>query len=300
MKRLFFSLSLAFFILIPNCSKHYQGDIESYSLEGEWYYQITDSLSFQEVEFLTTGWMEALTPIIFHGNDLKPNKKWIWFKRDFVIPGHFVYNPLYLDLGEFKGRTEIYLNGVPLEISRKIQSLKDMFLEGYQLVELHMADLRFGHPNSILVESRLKKSTDSLYIEQPAIYSRVGFLKKQGFPVSECPYRLERDVHALLEDFSLAWAESDSSQLIDFFTRDFRFRDLNRSAYSPRLIDLKNDRQISQIEISDPNFFLLNGKEQVLVFGDWIVRQSEEISWHLPFILQVIKSDDHWLIGKIY
>jgi len=300
MKRLFFSLSVVFVILILNCSKHYQGDIELFSLEGEWYYQISDSLSFQKAESLSEGWMEAITPIIFHGSDLKQNKKWIWLKREFVIPGHFIYNTLYLDLGEFKGKTEIYLNGESLDKSQKVQSLGNMFLQGYRLVELHMADLHFGHQNSLLVGSHLKKSSDSLYIEQPAIYSRLGFLKKQSFPVSECPYRLEREVHAFLEDFSMAWAQSDSLQMVDFFTPDFNFRDMNRTKYSAQLIGLKNVHSISQIEISDPNYFLLNGKEQVLVFGDWIVRQSEEISWHLPFILQVINSDDHWLIGKIY
>jgi hypothetical protein len=300
MKKILLLISLVFIIVVLNCSKHYQGDIESFSLEGEWYYQVTDSISFQEAEFMPDGWIEAITPIAFHKSNLKQNKQWIWFKKEFVIPGHFIYNPLYLDLGEFKGKIEIYLNGEPLDKVQKIQSLGKMFLQGYQLVELHMANLRFGHPNSLLVESRLKKPSDSLYIEQPAIYSRTGFLKKQGFPVSECPYRLERDVHAFLEDFSVAWVEGDSLLLFKFFNNDFHFREMNRTEYVDRLIDLKDDHQISQIEISDPNFFLLNGKEQVLVFGDWIVRQSEEISWHLPFILQVIKSDDHWLIGKIY
>ena len=300
MKKTSIYLIIAFAIGIVDCRKHYQGDIESFSLEGEWSYQFTDSISIQEADTLSHGWLEAMTPVLFRKNDLKQRKQWIWLKKDFVIPGHFIYNPLYLDLGEFKGKTEIYLNGVPLDKWQEAHSLKDMFLDNYYLVELYMADLRFGHRNSLLVGSYFKKPSDSLYIEQPAIYSRIGFLKKHGFPVSECPYRLERDVHAVLEDFSLAWVGNDYSQLFNFFAPDFQFRGLNRTDYSTRLIDLKKDHQISQIEISDPNFFLLNGKEQVLVFGDWIVWKSEETSWHIPFILQVIKSDDHWLIGKIY
>jgi hypothetical protein len=300
MKRVLLNFATIILMVSLNCSKHYQGDIDSFSLQGEWLYQFTDSLSFQEIASMTSGWLEAITPIVFHKGDLKKDKQWIWLKKEFVIPGHFINNPLYLDLGEFRGNTELYLNGQFLSGMSNMGGFSRMFLMKYRLLELHMADLHFGHQNQLLVETRFKNISDSLYIDQPAIYSRTGFLKNQGFPVSECPYRLERDIHATLEDFSLAWLRGDSLQLYNFFDRNFIFRDMNPVTYSKKLIELNDAHNISQIELTGPNFYLLNGQDKVLVFGDWMIWSDEQAPNHLTFILNVVKRDKDWLIGKIY
>ena len=286
-------------ILSVNCSKHYQGDLESFSLQGEWLYQFTDSLSFQEVDSMPSGWQEAVTPMVFRKSDLKLNKQWIWLKRGFILPGHFFNNPLYLDLGEFRGNTEFYLNGRLLSGLQNMGNIGKMFLMKYRLIELDMADLNFGRQNKLLVAARFGNISDSLYIDQPAIYSRAGFLKKQGFSISECPYRLEKEIHATLEDFSLAWLKGDSSALYNFFDRDFIFREMNNITYAKMLIESKDVYNISQIELNDPDFYLLNGQDTVLVFGDWLIRSDEQLSSHLTFIMNVVKRDQGWLIGKI-
>ncbi|MEJ2048550.1 MAG: hypothetical protein P8Y60_01660 [Calditrichota bacterium] len=300
MKRVLLNFITIMLVVSLNCSKHYQGDLDSFSLQGEWLYQFTESLNFQEVDSMPSGWMEAITPIVFRKSDLKLNKQWIWLKRGFILPGHFVNNPLFLDLGEFRGNTEFYLNGRLLSGLQNMGNIGKMFLMKYRLIELDMADLNFGRQNKLLVEARFGNISDSLYIDQPAIYSRAGFLKKQGFSISECPYRLERDIHATLEDFNLAWLRGDSLQLYNFFDRNFIFRDMNPVTYTKKLIELKTVHNISQIELTGPDFYLLNGQDTVLVFGDWKIRSDEQPFYHLTFILNVVKRDQGWLIGKIY
>lgn len=298
------SISLALFILVIhftlNCSRNYEGDLESFSLEGEWLYRFSNSINPKEIQSLKDGWMDAVTPIVFHKTDMKIGDRKLWLKKEFVLPGHFVDKSIYLNLGEYSGRVEFYLNGRLLDNLNQIQKIRELFSLKYRLIELHPANLHFGQHNQLLIEKWFIKTSDSLLIDQPTIYSRTGFLQGKGFTISECPYYIERDLHAFIEDFSLAWMYADSSEVINFFAENFRFKRMDRTIYVSKLLRLRDVYSIEKIELGKPNFYNFGSDTKILVFADWVIQLYNQKTYHLPFILESTKTNEKWLFLKIY
>lgn len=287
-------LFIAALFLLTSCSKNYQKDLTAYPLRGEWLVHAGDNPRWRLPGIAESDWQ----PLTEDGR-LPPNgyRGFLWLRRYFVLPGHFPDKIIYLYLGPARDSLAVYLNGRLIgregTFSRHFGNLP----QREALFQVDPALLHFGKENVLAVRLYFSGNARTPLFPRAALYSRLGFLRARGLPVSACSFKTERELHARLEDFARDWLAGDSAGMAGYFVpdslqanrrTDLLFREIRVAARQPGLRD---------IELYRPGFYRCQRDSAVLVLGDWRFHFPDERMTQQPFQWKFVRRDADWYLA---
>ncbi len=278
------------------CSKNYEGDLQSFSLNGMWLYHEGTSAEWSRTFFNDTSWARISLPAVLKSSVGSGSGNPTCYRRHFVLMGHFEERVVYLYLGRNADSMNVYLNGKLVGHRGNVSPHFGNIHRQKAIFEIDPADLHFGRENVLAVDVFGGEAADSLFGKHPGIYSRLGFLRMSGFRVSTCPYKIERNIHARLEDFSKEWQRGDSLKMASYLGANIEKRN---SAAGELLSELLSERlrfQSANIELERPGFYCEKGDSVVLVLGDWYIRSEDRPVHRLAFQWRFQKLGGKWYI----
>ncbi len=278
-----FTLSV-FFI---NCSRHYSGDIDEFTLNSRWLFVSADSNAQKDSIFFAA---EHFTEF---RNRLIGNKG--LFRKTFVLDAHFTESKLFLVLLKHDIFTDITLNGIKIyKSSHHITGLNNTPLQNSVLL-FDDSYLNFGKKNILEFSTGNVQNMDSLTFSRAGIFSPPSMLQVMGFQVVECPYRAEKNIHAILEDISQAWRQQDSLMLHDFFSSSFEDADTVIQSLTAIIRQLEP----TAVELYEPVFCCNSEQTSVIALGEWILHYPDHSNDRFPFSWKFIRIDGKWFIEEI-
>ncbi len=282
--------------LFAACSKHYQGDLDVFSLTGRWEVAFSAKAGTELEREETLRWGTVELP----GRVAIPDTaQALWLRRQFVLPGHFPDRQIYLYLGKVGSNSRVLLNGHSLICeTRPLWYFLNLY-GGELLLEVHPDELHYGKTNRLMLVMDANALPDTLLAGHPGLYTRLGFLNMKGQAVQECDFSLERDLHARLEDLAESWQKGDSLGLVGYFS------DLSlKENPSTRMLlkDMLRVQKIFQpvdIELSRPEFFRCPVQGKILVLGEWLFHRTDGSVERIPFQWAIGKENAMWKLQEV-
>ncbi|MEJ2636600.1 MAG: hypothetical protein P8184_15070 [Calditrichia bacterium] len=294
--------TLFFAILVclkcSSCSKHYQGDIDIFPLKGGWFITAGDTSTGLSPAEKTSGWQKFLPPLqapMPSGN----SEPFYWLRKDFVLRGHFVDPVIYLYPGYLPDSSVVYLNGRRLNRRGTFLRFLKSISHPQFIYEISLSQLHFGKRNQLMIRLPRAEIPDSLLSGKRGIYSRLGFLHTEGYTVKLCPYDIERDLHARLEDFSASWMNLDTLQMKQFLSPDFAGKQTNPSLFEDSILQKTERQHPQEIELYRPGFYCSPDDSTVLVLGNWIFHYPCERKKESLFFWEFKRFGRTWKISDI-
>jgi len=277
-----------------NCSKNYQGDLSVFPLSDLWLFTTGDSSLWALPDYDDSDWQTVNISELDSSVNLAKNRT-CWFRKHFVLPGHFVEKVLYLSLGKLDKGTTVYLNGQELQRETLVPVFSKGIITEDDLLEIDHLSLHYGKVNVLAIRISESSEFGILFREKPGIYTRLSYLQERGFALERCTYSIERDVRALLEDFACNCQQRDSVALLSYLSPEFAANTSKSRAFLKSLLDRTSDELALEIEIYQPEFFLCRKDSSVIVVGDWIFHFLRE-KHRMGFGWRLRKYPEGWKI----
>ncbi len=286
-------------LLFTYCGKNYQSNLTEHLLTGEWFYSTTDSLHWVEPQTDASHWNKITIPADYFAGGKPPLQGRVWFRKYFVLMGHFVENLLYINLGKSSVITKVIVNG-KFEARNDIVAFyfsSDDSSEAIFEIDRHW--LHYGKPNLLAVEAVFTGSEKSIFPGKPGIYTRLSYLKSKGLNVKTAHFQVEQELHARLEDFSQDWEKADSLALIGYFVANFKKRESKKIQFINYLLQKLRELKPLDIELSRAVYYQLTDTQAVWVLADWLLHLPDGKKVEIPFHWLFKKRKNQWLLKAI-
>ncbi len=295
MKHLFW-LFVGVVALSLYCSKNYPGDLQQFLLPGEWEMAFSSRPVSQAEEAAFHSYQTVNLPAALQVPDTARS---LLLQQQFVLPGHFPDKQIYLVLGNTGDSLRVSLNGFSLNTDFQVLQPDLTGSNLSTLLEIDPSYLHFGKTNRLRLIMSARALPETLLTPRAGLYTRYGYLRRQGLAVEPCDFSLERNLHALLEDMARAWKVNDSTEMKTYF-----YPDSSRTVEPPpglfqELVELNRRYHPVDIELYRPEFFRCPRKQVVLVLGEWRFHFSDGSLGKLPFQWQLTETPTGWrILGK--
>ncbi len=278
------------------CTRHYQKDLDFFQLRAGWKYYGSNSLSFSDTTFIPGKWILPESAPQLREWLKTGNARYLWCRNEFILDGHFTTSTLFLKLQTLPAIRQIILNQQHLKLPDDIIPAVNGTPLQKIIYRIDNPELHFGRKNTLIVGLLVSSLPDSIFAATPGIFSGRALLQDMGLPVEECPFRIERNCHAFLEDFAISWLKQDTMFLQTIFTPG---NNETRGTVK-QLVEAVTKRNPSEIEFYEPEFYCLPSRSSVIVLADWIFHYPGRNNESFPFSWELRKVDQRWYLAKLY